>query len=63
VEHDPKDWLNAMKYARDTDNIPLGLLYKDTDAIVYEDESSKGGGKTNEEKITAINAAFDKFSI
>ena len=63
VEHDPKDWLGAMKYARDDENIPLGLLYWDPDAIVYEDKSSQGIGKTNEEKITAINAAFDRFSI
>lgn len=63
VEHDPKDWLGAMKYARDVENIPLGLLYKDPDAIVYEDHSSQGLGTTNEEKVAAINAAFDKFSI
>ncbi len=63
VEHDPKDWLGAMKYARDDENIPLGLLYWDPDAIVYEDKSSQGIGKTNEEKIAAINAAFDRFSI
>jgi 2-oxoglutarate ferredoxin oxidoreductase subunit beta len=63
VEHNPKDWLGAMKYARDEENIPLGLLYWDPDAIVYEDISSQGIGKTNEEKIAAINAAFDKFSL
>ncbi len=63
VEHDPKDWLAAMKYARDMTNIPIGLLYQDTDAVVYEDLSSQGLGKTNEEKTAALNAAFDKFSI
>jgi len=62
-QHDPKDWLGAMKYARDQENIPLGLLYHDPDAIVYEDLSSQGLGKTNEEKSQALNAAFDKFSI
>jgi 2-oxoglutarate ferredoxin oxidoreductase subunit beta len=62
-EHDPKDWLAAMKYARDEENIPLGLLYHDPDAIVYEDLSSQSLGKTNEEKTAALNAAFDKFSI
>lgn len=62
-QHDPKDWLGAMKFARDQDNIPLGLLYRDPDAIVYEDLSSQGLGKTNEEKAQALNAAFDKFSI
>jgi 2-oxoglutarate ferredoxin oxidoreductase subunit beta len=63
VEHDPKDWLGAMKYARDTENIPLGLLYHDPDAIVYDDLSSVGMGTTNDEKVATLNAAFDKFSI
>ncbi len=63
VEHDPSDWLAAMKYAKDIENIPLGILFKDPDAIVYEDHSSQGLNTTNDEKIAAINAAFDKFSI
>ncbi|RKZ94093.1 MAG: 2-oxoglutarate oxidoreductase, partial [Gammaproteobacteria bacterium] len=41
----------------------LGILYKDPDAIVYEDLSSQGLGMTNEEKAAGLNAAFDKFSI
>ncbi|MCU7836859.1 MAG: 2-oxoglutarate oxidoreductase [gamma proteobacterium symbiont of Taylorina sp.] len=63
VDHDPSDWLGAMKYAKDIENIPLGILFKDPDAIVYEDHSSVGLGTTNEEKVAALNAAFDKFSI
>jgi len=63
VEHDPADWLGAMKYAKDEESMPLGILFKDPDAIVYEDLSSQGVGMTNEEKVAGLNAAFDKFSI
>ncbi|MCU7938181.1 MAG: 2-oxoglutarate oxidoreductase [gamma proteobacterium symbiont of Bathyaustriella thionipta] len=63
VEHDPSDWLGAMKYAKDEENVPLGLLFKDPDAVVYEDHSSQGLGMTNEEKAAGLKAAFDKFSI
>ncbi len=62
-EHDPKDWLAAMKYAKDDENIPLGLLFQDPDAIVYEDLSSQGLGKTDDEKVAALNAALDRFSL
>ncbi len=63
VEHDPRDWLGAMKFARDEEKLPLGLLYWDPDAVVYEDISAKDTGKSDEEKIAAINAAMDAFAI
>ncbi len=62
-EHDPSDWLGAMEIARDTSQVPVGLLYRDDDAIVYDDISSQGLDKTNAEKLAAINAALDKFAI
>jgi 2-oxoglutarate ferredoxin oxidoreductase subunit beta len=63
VQHDPRDWLGAMKLARDEEKLPLGLLYHDPDAVVYEDISAKNIGKSDEEKIAAINAAMDAFAI
>lgn len=62
-EHDPADWVQAMAIARDTSMIPMGLLYHNPAAPVYEDLSARGLNKTNEEKIAAINAAFDAFAI
>ncbi len=62
-EHDPRDWLGAMEIARDTSSIPLGLLFHDEDAIVYDDISSQGADKTNVEKLDAINKALDAFAI
>ncbi|MES9959742.1 MAG: thiamine pyrophosphate-dependent enzyme [Sedimenticola sp.] len=63
LEHDPKNWIGAMELARDTSRIPLGLLYKDKEAVVYEDLSAEGLDKTNEEKIAALNTALDAFAI
>jgi len=62
-EHDPSDWVGAMEIARDDSRIPIGLLFHDPNAPVYEDLSTQGLDKTNEEKIAAINAAFDAFAI
>ncbi len=63
IEHDPSDWVEAMKIARDESKLPVGLLYQDPDAVVYEDFSAKGLNKTNEEKLAAINTALDAFAI
>jgi len=63
VEHDPRDWLGAMKLAKDTEQLPLGLLYHDPDAVVYEDIAARNIGKSDEEKMAAINAAMDAFAI
>ena len=62
-EHDPADWLGAMALAHDADRIPLGLLYRNPDAIVYEDLSAQGLDTTNQEKLDAINKALDTFAI
>ncbi len=62
-EHDPADWIGAMQIARDTSKMPIGLLYHDPGAPVYEDLSAQGRNKTNKEKLAAINAALDAFSI
>jgi len=63
VAHDPRDWLGAMKLAKDDEQLPLGLLYHDPDAVVYEDIAARNIGKSDEEKMAAINAAMDAFAI
>ncbi|OGT89359.1 MAG: 2-oxoglutarate oxidoreductase [Gammaproteobacteria bacterium RIFOXYA12_FULL_61_12] len=62
-EHDPGDWAAAMSIARDTSKIPIGLLYHDPDAPVYDDLSSRGLEATGAEKIAAVNKALDAFAI
>ncbi len=63
VEHDPADWLHAMKLAKDEEQLPLGILFQDESVPVYEDFSSVGMNTSNEQKITALNNALDQFSI
>ena len=62
-EHDPQNWGEAMELARDQAKLPVGLLYYDPDAAVYNDQSAQGLDTTNEEKLTALNAALDRFAI
>jgi 2-oxoglutarate ferredoxin oxidoreductase subunit beta len=61
--HDPCNWLGAMEVARDQSRLPVGLLYHDPDAPVYEDLSAQGLNKTNEEKLAVIEKALDNFAI
>jgi 2-oxoglutarate ferredoxin oxidoreductase subunit beta len=62
-EHDPSDWIGAMALARDTSRVPVGLLYQNPQAVVYEDLSAQGLDKTNAEKLAAIDKALDAFAI
>lgn len=63
LEHDPTNWIKAMEIAHDATRVPMGLIYHNPNAQVYEDLSAQGLDKTNEEKMAAINAAFDAFAI
>lgn len=62
-EHDPSNWVEAMEIARDESKLPVGLLYRNPDAVVYEDFSAQGLNTSNEEKMAAIEKAFDAFAI
>ncbi len=63
VQHDPSNWGDAMKYAHDEETLPLGLLYRDPDAAVYDDFSTVGLNTSNEDKIAAVEKAFSQFAI
>ena len=63
VEHDPNNWVSAMEVARDDSKTPIGLLYQNPDAVVYDDISNVGLDATNTEKMTAVNKILDSFSI
>ena len=62
-EHDPANWVDAMALAHDSDMIPLGLLYRNPEAVVYEDISAQGAEKSSHDKLDAINTALDHFAI
>lgn len=65
VDHDPTDWAGAMVLAKgeDAGRIPIGLLYHNPNAVVYDDISNRGLETSNESKMEALNKAFDSFAI
>ncbi len=63
VEHDPSDLVGALSIASDPTVMPVGLLYHNPNAVVYEDLSSVGMGMSDEEKLAGLNKALDAFAI
>ena len=62
-EHDPSDLGAAFKWARDTENIPVGLLYRNPDAERYDIASAHGIDWGVEQRLDAANAVLDRFAI
>lgn len=62
-EHDPGNLMRAMELAADETRLPVGLLYHNPDAPVYEDLSSQGSSMTPEQKLAGLNTALDRFTI
>lgn len=62
-EHDPSDMSAARDIAEDQSLMPVGLLYHNPDAPVYDDTSSYGRDMSDEQKIIGINKALDAFAI
>ncbi|MBQ8036058.1 MAG: 2-oxoglutarate oxidoreductase [Proteobacteria bacterium] len=63
VSHDPTDIALATKISRQTDPIPLGLIYLNESAVRYDEFTQKGIITSEEEKLSAIEAELDKFAI
>lgn len=63
ADHDPSDLLAALGLAVDQSKIPVGLLYRNPDALIYNELSSQGLNFTSEEKLAGVNEALDKFLI
>ncbi len=62
-EHDPSDINEARAIAEDTAMIPMGLLYYNPDAVLYDKFSNVGLGMSVEEKTAGLNTALDHFAI
>jgi hypothetical protein len=62
-EHDPSDLAAARALAQDDAMLPLGLLYRNPDAVRYDEYSAIGLGMNIEEKKAGLNAALDSFAI
>jgi len=62
-EHDPSDLGAAFQIALQTDKIPLGLLYRNSNAVRYDEITKRGLNMTNEEKLSGLGEALDQFSV
>jgi 2-oxoglutarate ferredoxin oxidoreductase subunit beta len=63
VEHDPAGLRAAFSFAAREDVLPIGLLYRDTAAINYEEFTKPGLSITDPEKLQAAQAELDRFLI
>jgi len=62
-EHDPLNMSEAYDIAVQNSPVPVGLLYHNPDVPCYEDISSQGKNMGVDEKLAALNAAYDQFAI
>jgi hypothetical protein len=63
MEHDPADIHQARELAHRTDVFPLGLLYRDPQAPVYEDYTTLNMDMSVEDKLAAVNEQLDRFAV
>ena len=61
--HDPADLNRAREIAADTDNIPVGILYRDPQVPCYEDLRAGARLRTSAYVKAGLEAEFDKFTI
>lgn len=61
--HDPTDLIGARTIADDMGQIPIGLLYHNPSALVYDDFTTQGMGMSTSDKIEALNRELDRFAI
>ncbi len=62
-EHDPSDLAAAREIASVEDPIPVGILFRDDDAPIYEDLRGAGLVRTPERIRAALDAELDRFAI
>ncbi len=61
--HDPADLNRAREIAADTDNIPVGILYRNPEVPCYEELRSSTQPRTTAYVKAGLEAEFDKFTI
>ncbi len=63
IHHDPRDLPSARELAARDDVYPIGLLYRNRDALRYDQATSRGLGKTPAEKLAAVEETLERFTI
>ena len=61
--HDPRNLEEARTIAAREDVYPVGLFYRNENAARYDRFTSQGLATTQEEKLKAIDAAFERFAL
>ena len=61
--HDPRDLHEARAIADREDVYPIGLFYRNENAARYDLATSQGIGKTQFEKLAAVEKALDRFAV
>jgi len=63
LAHDPADLKSAREHATLDDVVPIGLFYRDERAMRYDDLSKVGLGLPAKDKMQALRAELNRFSI
>jgi 2-oxoglutarate ferredoxin oxidoreductase subunit beta len=61
--HDPADLNRARELASDSDNIPVGILYRNPEVPCYEDLRASTRLRSTEYVRAGLEAELDKFTI
>jgi 2-oxoglutarate ferredoxin oxidoreductase subunit beta len=61
--HNPRDLREAREIAERNDVYPIGLLYRNEHAARYDLATSQGIGKTQQEKLAAVEKALERFAV
>jgi 2-oxoglutarate ferredoxin oxidoreductase subunit beta len=61
--HNPRDLQEARTIADREDVYPIGLFYRNENAARYDLATAQGIGKTQYEKLSAVNQALDRFAV
>jgi hypothetical protein len=62
-EHDPRDLVGAFALAQDRDAIPIGLFYRNADAVRYDVATARGWDSSGPDRLKAIQAEIDRFLV
>jgi 2-oxoglutarate ferredoxin oxidoreductase subunit beta len=63
VEHDPHNLAEARALAERTDAYPIGLFYRDENALRYDHATSQGIHFPAAEKLKVIEKALERFVV
>jgi len=61
--HSPRNLEEARQIAERDDVYPIGLFYRNEQAARYDFATAQGIGRTQQEKLAAVNQALDRFTV